>query len=182
MSLRLFAAIALPDEIAARALSVMRGAPGAKWRPRENLHITLRFFGEISERLAEDLDAALEEAAGRAAPFDIALRGAGFFGGAQPHALWLGVAQSDALLRLAERCERAARACGLKPEPRSFMPHVTVAYLAGTPLDRAALFEQRLGLFSTEPWRVDRFGIYSSFLRRNAPSVYTLEAEYALRG
>ena len=60
MSLRLFAALSIPDDVAAQLLALMKGVAGAKWRPRENLHLTLRFFGEITEPVAEDLDAELE--------------------------------------------------------------------------------------------------------------------------
>ena len=49
MSIRLFAALDLPDHIAEPLLWLMRGVGGAKWRPRENLHLTLRFFGEIDQ-------------------------------------------------------------------------------------------------------------------------------------
>lgn len=182
MSVRLFTAIELPDHVAERLLALMRGVPGAKWRPRENLHLTLRFFGEVQEPVADDIDAALGEVAEVNAPFDVTLKSAGSFGGADPHALWIGAADNDALKQLAADCERAARRCGLKPEPRKFTPHVTVAYLSGAPLDRVQAFESRLGLFEAPPYRVDRFGLYSSQVRKGAPSLYRLEAEYPLHG
>ena len=59
MSLRLFAAIPVPEEIGRDYLRLQKGVPGARWRPLENFHITLRFFGEMDERQAEDLDAEL---------------------------------------------------------------------------------------------------------------------------
>jgi len=160
----------------------MRGVPGAKWRPRENLHLTLRFFGEVAEPVADDIDGALGEAAEANAPFELALKSAGSFGGADPHALWIGAAESEPLKKLAAGCERAARRAGLKPESRKFTPHVTLAYLARAPLDRVQAFEQRLGLFEAPPFRVESFGLYSSWTRRSAPSLYRLEAEYPLRG
>ena len=182
MSLRLFAALDLPDPVAARLIAQMRGVPGAKWRPRENLHITLRFFDEVAEDVAEDLDVELDRIAPETAAFDISLQGAGYFGGADPHALWAGVAANEALGVLAQRCERAARRCGLKQEARKFMPHVTLAYLGGTVLERVIAFEKRLALFESEVWRVDSFQLYSSHVRRNAPSLYREEACYALLG
>ena len=54
--------------------------------------------------------------------------------------------------------------------------------LANAPLDRVMAFEQRLGLFETRPFLVDRFGLYSSQVRKSAPSLYRLEAEYPLNG
>ena len=182
MSLRLFAALDIPDAVADRVRPLMRGVPGAKWRPRENLHVTLRFFGEMDERRAEDLDAALDEAAARAPAFNVSLKGAGFFGKADPHALYLGVAAGDGLTRLAEACERAARRCGLKPEPMKYLPHMTIAYLSNADLTRVQAFEARLGLFQSETWRADRFSLFSSITRRAAPSHYVVEADYFLRG
>jgi 2'-5' RNA ligase len=182
MSLRLFAALALPDRVAERLLALMKGVPGAKWRPRENLHLTLRFFGELAEPIADDLDAELETAARGQAPFELRLKGAGSFGGADPHALWIGAAESAPLRQLAGACEKAARRVKLKPEPHKFTAHVTLAYLNAAPLERVQAFEQRLGLFEAPPFPVDRFGLYSSITRKAAPSLYRLEAEYPLLG
>lgn len=182
MSLRLFAALDLPDEIAARLIALQKGVPGAKWRPRENLHLTLRFFGEVQEPVAEEIDLELESAAAGFAPFELRLKGAGSFGGADPHALWVGAEESAPLKQLAAACERAARRAGLKPEPRKFAPHVTLAYLSGASLERVQAFETRLGLFETKPFWIERFGLYSSITRKSAPSLYRLEADYNLRG
>jgi 2'-5' RNA ligase len=182
MSLRLFAAIAVPDAVAERVLPLMRSVPGAKWRPRENLHLTLRFFGEVTEPVADEIDAELAQIAETTAPFEIALKSAGAFGGADPHTLWLGVAESPPLKKLAATCERAARRVGLKPEPRKFTPHVTLAYLSNAELALVHAFETRHGLFETPPFTVDAFGLYASWTRKSAPSLYRLEADYPLLG
>lgn len=182
MSLRLFAALDLPDDVAAALLGLMKRLPHAKWRPRENLHLTLRFFGEIAEPIADEIDSALDELASSTAPFDLQLKGAGSFGGAQPNTLWIGAAENPALKKLAADCERAARRLKLKPEPHKFTPHVTLAYLGAADPERAHAFEAQLSLFQTRPFRVESFGLYSSFLRKSAPSLYRLEAEYPLRG
>lgn len=180
MSLRLFAALDIPDAIAARVLPLMRGVPGAKWRPRENLHVTLRFFGEVPGNVADDIHSELGEVATRHGPFDLRLRGAGFFGRETPHALWLGLTESDALQALAADCERAARRLRLPAPEHKFTPHMTIAYLAGTPLDRAIAFEKRLALHESETWTADALFLLSSHVRRNAPSLYSEEASYPL--
>lgn len=180
--IRLFAALALPDDVAERLVALMKGVPGAKWRPRENLHLTLRFFGDVPEPVADDIDAALGEVADANGPFELQLKSAGWFGGGDPHALWVGARESAELTKLAKDCERAARRAGLKPEPRRFAAHVTLAYLSNPPLDRVRAFEQRLGLFETRPFRIERLGLYSSRVRKSAPSLYRLEADYPLNG
>jgi RNA 2',3'-cyclic 3'-phosphodiesterase len=182
MSVRLFAALDLPDEIAERLMGLMRGVGGAKWRPRENLHLTLRFFGEVAEPVADEIDGALSTLADSNKPFELQLKGAGTFGGADPHSLWIGAVENPALTKLAADCERAARRSGLKPETHKFKPHVTLAYLSNAPLDRVQGFIATQALFETPAFRVDRIGLYSSQVRKSAPSLYRLEAEYPLLG
>ena len=89
MSLRLFLAIPIPEAIAERLLSLESGVPGASWRLPEQFHLTLRFIGEVDEAIARDIDHELGRIV--AAPFEIALEGAGSFGGQEPTALWAGV-------------------------------------------------------------------------------------------
>ncbi|HRO02735.1 MAG TPA: RNA 2',3'-cyclic phosphodiesterase [Terricaulis sp.] len=180
MSLRLFAALSIPGDIAERLTALMRGVPGAKWRPRENLHLTLRFFGDVTEPVADEIDSELAQIA--VAPFELQLKGAGKFGGADPHALYVGAGESAPLTKLAAACERAARRAGLKAESHKFTPHVTMAYLNNADLSRVHAFETRLGLFQTPPFRVESFALYSSWTKKSAPSLYRLEAEYFLRG
>jgi 2'-5' RNA ligase len=182
MSLRLFACLDLPPDVADQLVRLQRGVPGAAWRPRENLHITLRFFGPVPENTADDLDAALEEAAQSTAPFSVQLKGADWFGKDEPHSLFAGLAPNPPLLALAAECERAARRVGLKPEPRKFHPHVTLAYLSLPPVARVAAFAQRLALFESRPFMVNAFFLWSSHLRTGAPSLYREEAVYPLLG
>jgi 2'-5' RNA ligase len=178
MTLRLFAAIPVPDEISERLVTLQRDIPGAAWRPREAFHLTLRFCGQIDEALARDLDGELAEIA--QSPFEMRLAGAGSFGKSEPTALWVG-SDSPALAPLATACERAARRVGLPPETRKFVPHVTLAYSRGlTELD-AALFNQRYAEFRTEPFWVDQFALFSSWPTKTT-SQYVEEATYPLTG
>ena len=181
MSLRLFAALDLPDDIAERLMPLMKGVGGAKWRPRENLHLTLRFFGEVAEPVADEIDFELGQIAYSTSPFELQLKGAGTFGGADPHALWIGAVETPALKKLAADCERAARRVGLPPEAHKFSPHVTLAYLSHAEISRVQAFASRLALFETPAFEVGSFTLYSSFTRKSAPSLYRLEAEYSLR-
>jgi 2'-5' RNA ligase len=182
MSLRLFAALDLPDDVAEHLLTLMKNVPGAKWRPRENLHLTLRFFGETAEPTAAEIDAALEEVAAATAPFELKLKRVGAFGKDAPHTLWAGIEKNAALEKLAADCERAARRVALKPEARKFAAHVTLAYLGGTDPGQVRSFEQRFSLFESRAFEVEGFGLYSSWVRKSAPSLYRLEADYPLCG
>ncbi len=176
--IRLFAAVAVPAEIAEALARRQQGLEGARWRSADQLHVTLRFFGEIREDLARDLDAELGAIGGGA--FDLVLEGAGAFGeGDDIHAVWAGVAESPELKRLAKACEGAARRVGLKPETRNFRPHLTLAYLRRPAPDKVAAWIQANNLLKSPPIRIDRFGLYSSFLGGEG-SQYRLEAEYPL--
>lgn len=177
--IRLFAAIAIPGDIAEGLIRRQQGLPGARWRTPEQMHITLRFVGEVTQDVAADLDAELSRVA--AEPFDLALAGAGSFGeGHEVRAVWAGVEDSEPLRRLAARCETAARRAGVKAEGRNFKPHVTLAYLrrAADP-GRVGAWVQGHNLLRSPPFRVDRFGLYSSWTSPEG-SRYELEREYRL--
>jgi 2'-5' RNA ligase len=176
--IRLFAALPVPDDIGEALLRRQRGIPGARWRPPEALHVTLRFFGDLREDVADDLDAQLSTVTG--APFDVALEGAGAFGeGPDIHAVWAGVADNPALRQLAARCESAARRAGLKPDTRAYRPHVTLAYLNRPDPARVAAWIQGHNLLKSPPWRAASFGLYSSW-QGSEGSAYRLEREYRL--
>lgn len=176
--IRLFAALSIPDEIGTALGRRQGGVEGARWRPREALHLTLRFFGDIREDLARDLDAELM--ALHARPFEITLAGVGAFGeGADLHVLWAGVEANEPLSRLARACEAAARRAGLKAETRAYRPHVTLAYLRHADPAEVAAWIQANNLMKSPPIQVERFGLYSSFLG-SEQAHYRLEAEYPL--
>ena len=174
--IRLFAAIHVPDEIGEALLARQEGIPGAAWRDLEAFHITLRFFGEIPENQAEDLDSELAAVGGPA--LDLELAGAGCFGaGERINAVWAGVAENADLPQLAKRCEGAARRAGLAPETRNYLPHVTLAYLRKPNPLEVAQWIQANNLLRSPAFPVRSFGLYSS--RRTAEgSRYRLEAEY----
>jgi len=176
--IRLFAAVALPEDIAEPLARRQQPLPGARWRPIESLHITLRFFGEVREDTADDLDSELSAIA--MPPFALRLEGVGAFGeGADLHALWAGVGESEPLKRLAGRCEAAARKAKLEPETRVFKPHVTLAYLNRADPGRVAAWIQGHNLLKSPEFTVDRFGLYSSWPTHEG-SAYRLERDYPL--
>lgn len=176
--IRLFAALKIPNDIGEALMRRQTGVEGARWRPLEAMHVTLRFFGEIREDVARDLDAELSAIRGR--PFEVELAGVGAFGdGPDIHALWAGVGESEPLRRLAKACETAARRSGLKADSRHYRPHVTLAYLRHPDPAEVAAWIQANNLLRSPPIRIARFGLYSSFLG-SEQAHYRLEAEYPL--
>ena len=176
---RIFAALPVPDEIAERVTPLMKGVPGAAWRPRENLHITLAFYGSVRETVETELDHALDRV--RVPPFEIQLEGANHFGKAEPHSLWLKVSEPPELVELARQCRKAGQSVGIEMEKRHYRPHLTLAYIRGqTDPRRIERFEQRLALYRSKPFIVDRFHLYSSWDRERGPNRYEIETEYPL--
>lgn len=174
---RLFAGIEIPREIGEELQLISKKVTGASWRPIENYHITLRFMGEVDRNTAEDLDHELSLI--EAPQMKLNLNGAGWFGSSEPVALWAGIAEDDALTRLAGRCDRAARRMGLPPDGRKFRPHVTLAYCHNTPLSEAMAFTEKHALLKLGPFWADRFHLFSSWSGKG-PSRYVSEAEYPL--
>ncbi|MFP5448223.1 MAG: 2'-5' RNA ligase [Caulobacterales bacterium 32-67-6] len=176
--LRLFAALAVPEDIGLALSTRQQDLEGARWRPLEALHITLRFFGEIPENQADDLDAELGCVTGR--PLEIQLEGVGAFGeGRDIHAVWAGVSENAALRTLAGRCESAARRAGLAPDRRNYRPHVTLAYLSRPDPAAVAAWIQTHNLLKSPPFSVASFGLYSSRKGASGPAYY-LERDYPL--
>ncbi len=176
--IRLFAAIALPEPIGEGLVRRQQGVPGARWRTLAQMHITLRFAGEIAEPVAADWDAELSAIAADRFPLELASVGV-FSEEGERGALWAGVAPSEPLRMLAGRCESAARRAGLRPEARVFRPHVTLAYLKRADRGRIAAWIQGHNLLRSPPFTVEAFGLYSSWLGAGG-SAYRLERRYDL--
>ena len=176
---RLFTGIELPEDVHDQLVDLQKPLPGARWVNADDLHITLRFFGDIEGRAVREVYEALDEVDADA--FEIRLEGLGTFGGSEPRTLWAGVSSNPLLDILQRATDRAARVAGLPAEARAYKPHVTLARLKGTPPEILARYLGRIGAFRTEPFPVPRFVMFSS-----KPKVgggpYVVEASYPLRG
>ena len=175
--LRLFVGIGFPPELKLRLSLLCSGLPGAKWVDPGNLHLTLRFIGEIGEDVAADIDEALSRL--RARRFTLQIAGTGVFGGEKPRNLWAGVERSPELVGLRDKVEQALIRIGLAPEPRKFSPHVTLARLRDPPLDKLREFLAAHAQFRADPLRVEGFSLIASFQTKSG-SVYEDQADYPL--
>jgi RNA 2',3'-cyclic 3'-phosphodiesterase len=175
--IRLFVAIELPEAVRDRLVSLQGGVPGARWVNDDQLHLTLRFIGEVDENVAHDVDDALSQI--RAPAFELELSGVGEFGGKNPRALWAGVRASGALTHLQKKVETALQRIGLEPEPRKFSAHVTLARLRSAPREKVAAFLAHHGLFASAPFKIQRFVLFSSH-QGSGGSVYHAERVYEL--
>ena len=175
--MRLFVALKLPDSVAESLVLLQGGVPGARWSTRQQLHLTLRFIGEVDGRDAAAIDDAL--ATIRNPRFTLELKGVGEFGGRNPRALWVGVRDDAPVVHLQRKVESAVQRVGLSPEERKFSPHVTLARLKGSPRERIITFLSTYALYASAPFEVGSFILYSSTLTPNG-SLYRPEREYPL--
>ena len=159
---RLFIALRPPSAIRNALIDTTEGVDGARWQFDEQLHLTLRFAGEVDARTADDLANALSQV--RAKPFTLSIRGVGTFDKkGRVTSLWAGVAPCEPLAILQRRVERACQRAGLEPVTRKFLPHVTLARTNAStrPIGGWLAGHGRLVL---PPWQVEAFHLYESRL------------------
>jgi 2'-5' RNA ligase len=175
--MRLFVAISLPDTVQDSLLALQGGVPGARWQKREQLHLTLRFIGEVDGREMTAIDDALSAIIAPA--FALELKTVGSFGGRTPRDLWAGTKANDALSHLQRKIESALQRIGLEPDGRKFTPHVTLARLRGASNGHVMDFITDHALYASGEFPVDTFILYSSKMTSDG-SIYRAEKAYRL--
>ena len=176
---RLFVAIDLPPEIKERLLAIGGGVPGARWLRADQLHLTLKFVGEVDGGVFQDVINALGEVASE--PFDLTLKGVGHFPPRRvPEVLWVGVAKNDLLVQLRNRVESALARIGLARETRKFAPHVAIARLRDAHVERVARYLAENSLLEINSFPVTEFALFSSMLASEG-ALHQVEAVYQLQ-
>ena len=177
--IRLFVALALPEDVRRRLEMLRGGIPGARWQSAEQMHLTLRFIGEVDGGTFREIGDAL--AGIEAEAFTLTLEGVGHFPlRGRARILWAGVAHNPALMRLRERTEAVITGLGLEPDGRNYAPHVTLARFASrVPQHRLQEFMSYHGLYSSGPFPVHSFELFSSHLSASGAH-YEVEARYPL--
>jgi 2'-5' RNA ligase len=178
VNIRCFVGIPMPEPVLDDLARLAGGLPGARWSEEDNIHLTLRFIGEVDGLVYRDVSGALEDVS--CAPFELSLNGLGFFPPrGEPRVLWAGSAPSEQLLGLKRGVDRQVNAHGGEQERRKWVPHVTLARLSGTPTSRLASYLSGNSLFRTQPFLVDRFNLYTSRLHPSG-AIYTVETTFLL--
>ena len=159
---RLFIAIRPPERVCDLLLDTMEGVDGVRWQDFDNLHLTLRFVGEVSGHQADDLATALQQVSFSSFPITIA--GVGHFEkGAHMHAAWARIAPSRQLATLQARIEHICQTLGLAPETRKYVPHITLARLNRSSADMAPWLA-RHALLAPGTFEADAISLYESHL------------------
>lgn len=174
---RLFVAIEPPLAVRDYLLEIMGGVANARWQDERQLHLTLRFIGEVDHHQARDISSAL--AGVRQAPFQVALAGAGSFVRRGKGTLWVGVKPLDPLRSLHKKIDQACLRAGVAPDTRAYHAHVTLARIGRTTGPVEPFIARWAGL-SGAPFEVDDFCLYESVLGSEG-AAYTIVERYPLR-
>jgi 2'-5' RNA ligase len=179
--MRLFVALEIPsavrEELSALIKVFRAVSPQTHWVRPENLHLTLKFIGEVPEEKLEGIRAALGGIR-LDQPCTIDFRGLGFFPNEkQPRVLWAGVEASPNLKSLAADIERAMEPLGIPREQRPFSPHLTLSrFERSRPVEklRAAIQENTARDFGS--LRTSKFHLIESKLKPSGAEYTTVES------
>ena len=174
---RLFVAIRPPEEIRDLLIDTMDDSPSLRWIGEDQMHLTLRFIGEVERPVADDIAAALQGI--RSSRFDLRIKGVGQFERRSGGALWAGIDPKEPVCALAAKVERAVQQAGLEPERRAFSPHITLARWNRRNAEAVEAFLRRHADLRSDPFGVEHVILYESRLSRHGPH-YEEVATFAL--
>lgn len=186
--MRAFIAVDINDAARERLAALQgvlrRSAPRLKWVDPNQIHLTLRFLGDVAESQLEAIRAELARIAGMAAPFEIHIHKTGVFPPTgPPRVVWVGVKEaSGALLRLHGELDAGLFPLGFPPEDRPFRPHLTLARCKDRQAARGlwrTLNEHRG--FDAGTTMVEQIVLYQSTLTRRGP-IYEAISKHEFSG
>jgi len=177
--MRLFTAITIPDDIKAKLEELFIPIEGLKWQQKSQMHLTLRFIGEVDKRMAKTVTDELEKV--KVASFLINLSRLGSFPRkGNPKVVWIGVKENSSLNDLHARIELACRDAGLEPDERSFKPHITIARNKGADGEKVRSYIENQTVPDFEPIQVTDFLLFRSELTANG-AIHHIEKKFALQ-
>lgn len=176
--MRLFFAIALPDPVRITLAGFADNIAGIRWIPEANLHLTLRFIGNVDKETGDRIcDAARAVSTER---FDLELNRVGAFPSARnPRVLWIGADPSPPMITLYEKLDSCLKELRLDLDERPFSPHISIGRVRRgkrPDVDEWIEDHQRVGV---PPVSVGAFHLFSSELQPQG-AVYRILASYPL--
>lgn len=172
---RLFAAIKIHPSV--KFLSLYNDISSSlsheriKWVEPENMHLTLKFFGETAEERIPSINKALETAVSQSKPFNLKIENTGLFGSRyDPKVIWFGIEKQTELDTLAKNIFAELGKCGFEADRQNFVPHLTIGRIKE--LKDKQLFQQLIGKYNKmdiQAENVNEIVLYESILRREGP-------------
>lgn len=136
-TIRSFIAIPLTPPIQKSAAGLVRrlsgDRDGIKWVPNDNLHLTLKFLGEVDNREVPKVCDVVRACCQSVGPFPLHFRGAGAFPDpSRPRVVYAGIVEGgEPLSRIVQALETSLADLGFKPESRDYIPHLTLGRTRG---------------------------------------------------
>lgn len=185
-TIRAFIALEIPETIREQlrpSLNTLRDQyPGMKWVDPNNLHLTLKFLGEITPSQCQGVQLVLEDVASQELPFVMEFASVGYFGSRlQPQVIWLGLRDSGGLNQLACHVEAGCQQMGLDPENKSFRPHITLARARSRDAGTVSQLPDLTLQAELPSWQVGAIALMRSELTPRGPT-YTRLREWRLGG
>jgi len=161
---RMFLAVSPPEPVRALIAGLATPLREVRWTPADQLHVTLRFLGDVPEEKITPLVERLTSI--RVEPFLLPVEGVGVFPNEHaPRVLWIGVgAGHPRLHQLRQRVDDALLASGLDVDLRTFHPHITVARCGDLATHAIKPWLRKYRDFAGPTFRVESFGLFSSVL------------------
>lgn len=177
---RLFVALTLPLAVRDVLEDLSEPLPGVSWTKAEQLHVTLRFVGDVPDDQLDALSVRLEKV--QVAPFILPIEGIGTFPpGRPPRILWIGTGSGHPrLFQLRQRVDDALLASGLQLDVRTFHPHVTLARSTEDAAAAVTHWTHTHRDLAAPPFRVEAFDLYASELGPEG-AVHTLKHRFPLK-
>lgn len=171
---RLFFGIEMPAFVQARLAELQTDLFGARWQWPEDMHLTLRFLGNLSGETQSRISRAMT--ALDVEPFDLRVQGVGSFSG---KVFWAGIESSEWLEILKRLVDQRLAEVGIPGEDRDFIPHVTLARTSGSPQEVRDVFLEKHSALELAPWTVKYLTLFSSHPAESGP-MYRVVERFAL--
>lgn len=152
------------------------GPAGWAWQDDEQLHITLRYIGEVDRTKAEEIAQSLESF--HAPAPEVRIAGVGIFDHGARSALFARIVPKEPLDALHRKIDRLLVQLGLEPERRAYLPHITLARRKSASEDPQGWLERKAGLTSPEA-EIAYVSLYESHLGKHG-ATYEVIARYPL--
>lgn len=181
--MRIFVAINIPENIKNNIVSVQedlkKSNANVKWVEKNNCHITLKFLGEIEEKIMPEIISEIKSEIKEFNSFDASFYGLGMFPNVNsPKIVWLGIKQGENNLKLlAQKIENACLRLNFPKEKREFSAHLTLGRVKS--YKNISMLVKKITLYSNieyKPFKINKVDVMQSFLYPDGPQYKCLES------
>ncbi|MDZ7658404.1 RNA 2',3'-cyclic phosphodiesterase [Fodinibius sp.] len=172
--MRLFIAIPLPKGVKQQLLDLQQPIEGIRWQSQEQMHLTLKFVGEVDKTTVSELREELDNIVH--SDFSMTISGIGYFPeGKQPKVVWAGIKENANLQELHKKVENRCEKMGIAPENRPYKPHVTIGRTKNAYKRSVTSFINQHKKFGIQNIQVNEFVLFESELHPDGARHHPLQ-------